>query len=78
MKKRDLLLIEWNDTITQTGWEEADKVLDCHVNPCRSIGWRVKAPDRKHISISPMVDADNHCGDRQTFPRGCIKSIKKL
>lgn len=78
MRKRQLLLIEWDDIITHSGWEEAEESLEPIINPHYSVGWRVKSNGRKYISITPMRDNSDRCDDRQTIPKGCIRKITKL
>ena len=78
MRKRQLLLVEWDDITSHSNWEEANVVCESVTNPVLSVGWRVKSVDRKHLSITPMLDNRDQCSDRQTIPRGCIRKITKL
>ncbi len=76
MRKLPLILVEWNDTCTSDNWkrEKDCKHSEAH---CVSVGWRLKS-DRNFLTITTMRDGDGGCNDRQTIPKGCIKSIRRL
>lgn len=76
MKKRPLLLVEWDDITTDRGWE--DEESDC-TNPaahCVSVGWQLKS-NRRYLVITAMR-SHGSCNDRQIIPRGCIRSIRRI
>ena len=75
MRKYPLVLVEWDDTITHSGWVDWGDLRDC-VIPCQSVGWRVKS-DPKSITLSAMRSEDG-CAARQVIPKGCIRNIRKL
>jgi hypothetical protein len=77
MKKWPLVIVEWDDTSTNTGWDEEREDYTKEALSCISVGWKLKST-RKHIVITPMRTVEGRCNDRQIIPRGCIKSIKRI
>lgn len=75
MKKYPLVIVEWQDTITHSGWVDWDKLDDVTI-PCISVGWKVKS-DKRSITLSSMR-SDDGCASRQVIPKGCIRSIRRL
>ena len=78
MKKRGLLIVEWDDISATSGWKSEDNV-DKECNPLRSVtvGWRMKS-DRKTLRVASTRTEDGRCSDVNAIPRGCIVSIKRL
>lgn len=75
MKRYPLVAIEWDDTITHSGWIDWKDLKDCII-PCQSVGWKIKS-DRRSITLSAMKSKDG-CAARQVIPMGCIRSIREL
>lgn len=76
MKKRPLIVVEWDDTCSDTGWEKETKRSDTAIKSI-SVGWRLPNSGRD-IVLTPMRNEFDNCNDRQIIPRGCIKSIRRL
>jgi len=77
MKKRHLVIIEWDDTFGNNKWHNEDDVGDATAQRCTTVGWRM--PSRKgYFDIASSRDSNGRCADRMTIPRGNIKSIKRL
>lgn len=77
MKKRSLVIIEWDDAYGNNKWHSEDDFDDAKPMRCTTVGWRM--PARKgYFSIASTRDERGRCADRMTIPRGSIKSIKKL
>jgi len=82
MRKLPLIVVEWDDITTHTGWEYEDKDCTDYVLHCVSVGWQVKS-NRKYLVISPMRSyyqnlKRSKCDDRQIIPRGCITKIRRI
>ena len=82
MRKLPLIVVEWEDITTHSGWEYDDVDLSKNVLACVSVGWRVKS-SRGYLQIVPMRSQwhgskYSKCDDRQIIPRGCIKSIRRI
>ena len=77
MKKRPLLIVEWDDITTSTGWRNEEDDRSERVCHNASVGWKVKS-SRKFLQITPMRDDQGMCDDRQIIPRGCITSIRRV
>ena len=77
IKKRPLIVIEWIDAVTSHSWRdeaESSKAVPLY---SQSVGWKLVA-NRGSITITPMRNEEGDCSDRQTIPRACIKSIRRI
>lgn len=76
MRKLPLIVVEWNDTCTSSSWKLEE---DCkHIEmKCVSVGWKLRS-GRKFLTLTATRDGEDGCNDRQTIPRGCIRSIRRL
>jgi len=77
MRKKPLVVVEWDDTSTNTGWDEDGEDYTKEALGCVSVGWKIKS-NRKHLVITPMRTKDGRCNDRQVIPCGCITNIRRL
>ena len=77
MHKLPLIIVEWDDTSTHSGWASDSDDATQHAIHCISVGWKVKS-NRRHLVITPIRDSYNKCDDRQIIPRGCITKIRRL
>lgn len=77
MKKRPLLVVEWDDITTDNGWKSEDKDYADLIVHCYSVGWKLKS-NRRNLVISNMRSDDGGCDKREIIPRGCIRSIRRL
>jgi len=82
MRKLPLLVVEWDDICTHSGWEWDDEDCSDFVTHCISVGWKVKST-RKYLQLSPMrsefkYSKRSKCDDRQIIPRGCIIGVRRL
>jgi len=69
MKKRPLLIVEWEDISTHRAYRDEQEAGQ--IEP-------VKAGKRGYFVLTPMRFDNGECGDRQVIPRGCITSIRKV
>jgi len=76
MKKRHLVMVEWIDTAGGSSWraEDEDFGTGCLTH---TVGWQLKS-SRKAITITSTRNEWGDCLDRETIPRGAIKSIRRL
>lgn len=77
MRKRPLLVVEWDDITTSHPWVDEDENHVEKALHCTSVGWKLKS-GRKHLVITPMRAENNDCGDRQIIPRGAIRNIRRI
>jgi len=77
MRKLPLIIVEWDDITTNSGWKDEREDCTHRRITCTSVGWKVKST-RSHIVITPMRDGKGECDDRQIIPRGCIRSIRRI
>ena len=78
MKKRPLVMIEWEDIAAHSSWIEEDSQPEASDTiHCVTVGWRIKSNKRMIVITSTRADTKK-CTDRMSIPRGCIKSIRRL
>lgn len=77
MRKRPLVLVEWEDSCTYHSWREEKETDDVKPMICYSVGWKVKAPKGK-LMIASSRNSVDECADRTAIPKANIKSIKRL
>jgi hypothetical protein len=77
MKKRPLIIVEWDDISTHVSWVDEEEANKIDALKCISVGWKLKS-DKKYLKITPMRASNRDCSDVQTIPRGCIHKIRKL
>ena len=77
MRKRPLILVEWEDITGNYGWEDESADFAKKVITVSTTGWQLKS-DRKHLVITSSRTSKKECDDRSIIPRGCIKKITRL
>jgi len=77
MKKRKLIIVEWEDITTHRAFKDEREAGDIEGMGAISVGWELKGK-RGHIALTPMRFNNGECADRQVIPRGCIKSIRRI
>lgn len=77
MKKRPLIIIEWDDAFGNNKWHPEDNLDDAKPMRCTTVGWRMPA-SKGYFCIASSRDERGKCTDRMTIPRSNIKSIRKL
>jgi hypothetical protein len=77
MRKRPLIVVEWDDITTNTDWDKEDIDHTKDALSCISVGWRLKSTN-KHLVLTPMRTKDGRCNDRQIIPKGAIRSIRRI
>lgn len=77
MRKLPLLIVEWDDVTSDSGWRDDSKDFTGRVSHCVSVGWKLKS-NHHHIVLTPMRDSFDQCDDRQIIPRGCITNIRRI
>lgn len=78
MKKRQLLLVEWED-IAGSGavWDDDDKDYTGDLILCYTVGWKLKSSHKTLVLASTRTNQERCC-DRTILPRVNIKSIRRL
>jgi len=77
MKKRPLLIVEWDDISTHRAYSDEKEAGQFEPVKAVSVGWRLKGK-RGYLALTPMRFNNGECGDRQVIPNGCITSIRKV
>ena len=82
LKKRPLLVIEWLDAAGSHTWRDEKNVIeekeeDDGLAHTFCVGWKLKS-NRKTITVAATRNVWDDCNDRETIPRNCIKSIRRL
>lgn len=79
-KKGDLVLVEWDDIQTDSGWKE----LDENVKPaeCKSVGF-VTVVRPRYVVLAGMLGLepdtkDTESNARQCIPWGCVRHWRPL
>jgi len=77
MKKKPLLIIEWDDTFTKSSWidERDTENLKSHI--CHTVGWKMKSAKGK-ITVASSRNWQNECADTTIIPKANVKSIRRL
>ena len=71
-----LVMIEWIDSCTITGWHRLNTGMDC-VSNCIAIGLMCHE-DNKQIVITYAKSDSGHIAETLTIPKSCIKRIRYL
>lgn len=78
MKKRQLLLVEWEDIAgSGANWDDTDKDYTGDLIRCYTVGWKLKS-NRKTLVLASTETEKERCCDRTVIPRVNIKSIRRL
>ncbi len=77
MRKRALLIVEWDDIAGYKNWRYEDDLEGTRATPCITVGWKMKS-DNKVLRIASTRSTINECVDLQVIPKGCIRSIRKI
>lgn len=77
-KKKPLLLVEWDDVSSFTGWETEENAL-AKEKPFRAkmVGWEISR-NKDYLVLATAFSDDKDCNGRRYIPRGCIKLIRRL
>jgi len=73
--------VEWLDISGETGWASEKETKAMKPQLCISEGYLLHEDDEKVITFATYYYNDDEgltLGDRNVFPKGCIKSMKKL
>lgn len=76
-KKRQLLVIEWEDAAHYSMWKDAKGCKDDLPMATRSVGWKVPSPKGCIVVVGSQSEFDD-VSAREVIPRKYIKSIKRV
>ena len=76
-KKRQLLVIEWEDVSRYGGWRDAKECKKDTPMLTRSVGWKVPS-SKGCVTIVACHNEQDDVSSREVIPRKYIKSIRKL
>ena len=77
MRKRPLVIVEWNDTAAYNEWRSEDDSRKWGTIKSISVGWKLPS-NRRNVTIASTRSELNECNDRQVIPRGCVTKIRYL
>ena len=77
MRKLHLVEVEWEDTSGQSGWDTEENIKKMEPVVCVTVGWQLKSTAKKLVLVSTHSDNKTY-SDRNTIPKGCIKSIRRI
>lgn len=78
MRKRPLIVVEWEDIAAHTSWiKEDSEPEESDTIHCVTVGWQIKS-NRRTLIIASTRTEDKKCTDRTAIPRGCIRKIRRL
>ena len=79
MKKRPLVLVEWEDISGTSTWSSEEEIQkDAKPIFCQTVGWRLPSKNKRVINIVATRTEQGDASDRTTLPRGCVRSIRRL
>ncbi len=78
VKKRPLVVVEWEDTTSSSGWDYEEDRYNDPTAVIFTVGWQIKSHRDRLILSSQHNKRDNQIGGTWVIPRGCIKSIRRL
>lgn len=78
MRKRSLVLVEWEDIATYNSWRSEGKANEVKPMICQTVGWKMKAPSSKKIAVASTRNCVDECSDLTVIPKANIKSIRRL
>lgn len=77
MKKYPLVIIEWDDVGTVSGWENIKESQQLKPFRAKTVGWEIHK-DKENIVLATALDNDGDCNGRRVIPRGCIRGIRRI
>ena len=78
MAKSSLVIVEWDDCMARSSWNDREEIEVLTSLRCISVGWQLKS-DRKHLRLAASrCDNSDQFADITIIPRGCIVSHKRL
>ena len=77
MHKKHLIIVEWDDVSGSSGWASAENVKKSEPIGCITVGWKLASTAKKVVICASKNDLGEY-SDRNTIPKGCIKSIRRL
>ena len=78
IRKRPLLLIEWDDVSSFSGWEtEGDALKKEKPFQAKMVGWEIYR-NKDYLALATAFSDGEDCNGRRYIPRGCIRNIRKI
>lgn len=76
MKGLKLVEVEWEDTLTRTGWEAQEVHENAGTMSCKSVGYLLRR-DKDSLSMAATIaPSDGTALASITIPAGCIKRVR--
>lgn len=77
MRKRALVVVEWDDIAAYDNWRGEDDSHNWTPLRCVSVGWKMPS-NRRSIILAATRSESGQCTDRQVIPSGCVIKIRRL
>jgi len=77
MRKRPLLIVEWDDTSGGSSWDEEEGDYTGKLVKTYTVGWKLKS-NRKTLVLASTRNEHSNCTDRTIVSRKCVTKITKL
>ena len=76
MRKRPLVIVEWDDVSSFSGWEDIKESKSIKPFQAKMVGWEISR--NKNYLILATAFSEDECNGRRVIPRGCIRNIRRL
>lgn len=77
MTKPKLVLVDWVDAVSFSGWKPEAEWTDRALPACQTVAWML-SQDEVGIHLASTRDENDNLEGRFSIPRGSILSIKSL
>ena len=78
MRKRQLIMVEWEDTATYGAWRAEGKTSKVKPMLVQTVGWKMKAPSSRKLALASSRNNIDECCDMTVILKADIKSIRRL
>jgi hypothetical protein len=76
-KRRSIVLVIWEDTVTEDAWSNIQIAKDMTPVLTRSVGFCLFRTKKK-IVLASMMSSSTHMSQLTCIPMGCVIEIKEL
>jgi len=73
--KLEIVEVTWNDTFSDSGWKDIDKIPLAALPECTTVGYLL-SKDEKIVRILHSINGDQ--ADFTIIPTGCVLKIRTI
>lgn len=77
MRKRPLLVVEWDDVSSYHGWKDTEEAKTLKPFRAKMVGWEISR-DKDNLILVSGFSSDDDCNGQRIIPRGCIRKVRRL